>query len=163
MIESGPMSYSVDVAENFQQTFDNFSETYQEVVDRRANSEVGTTRDPLGIRGRYLKIRLHESGVFADTPLVGKYPIYGAEEITVIGGLLYSPDLSIDYHQRTIELPAGLTADELRIRLRTVGNGGIEILDASGEPLRELQGIPPGSLIIVRDSDTKIAERYTVK
>ena len=40
---------------------------------------------------------------------------------------------------------------------------GIEILDASGAPLQALEGVPPGSLIIARNQDTKMAEKYTVK
>jgi hypothetical protein len=160
MIEPGAMSYTVEVAGEFTQTFDNFSETYTEVLDQRNNARVGTTVDKLGVTGRFVQVRLLQSGIVADTPLVGAYPIYGAEEITVTGGLLYSETMAIDYHDRTVALPAGET--DLLAGLRAVAEGTIEVRGADGAPLAE--GVSPsiGDTLIVRDSSQRLVEQYRI-
>jgi len=163
MLEPGAMAYSVETADHFEQTFDRFSESYVERVDRRDNEEAGTTRDRLGITGRFVRVKLHRSGIFADTPMMGKYPIYGAEEITIVGGLLHSETLEIDYRQHIIEIAANLTAIEVAGQLHAVEGGSLEIRHADGALLTEQQVVEVGSLVIARDASGRLAEKYRVR
>ena len=162
LIEAGSMEYSVETAQHFEQTFNVFSETYTERVDGRDNKRSGTTRDTIGAVGRFVQVRLHKSGIFSDTPLVGKYPIYGAEEITVLGGLLYSDKLDIDYQQHTVRIATSLLVGEVRSQLQSVGNRDLQLRDDSGNILQGQARIDAGAQIIVQDVSGRLVEKYTV-
>ncbi|MDE0951149.1 MAG: DUF4982 domain-containing protein [Halioglobus sp.] len=163
LIEPGTMAYSVEIASDFKQTFDSFTETYKERVDGRKNTVQGTTHNQLDIVGRYIRVRLLKSSIFSDTPMVGKYPIYGAEEITIIGGLIYSKEFEIDYQQHRIVIPSGITVSEARTRLHPVAGGSLSFLDSSENVLQEQEEIVDGSLVIARDSGERLAEKYEVR
>ncbi len=160
MIVQGAMTYSVEIAKDFQQTFDVFSETYQEVVDQRNNQRPNTTTDILQTSGRYVRLKLLDSGIFSETPLVGKYPIYGAEEITILGGLLYSGTLAVDYRERSITVPEGTTAAEVLGSLSAVKGGSLELIDIKNQPLQGKMRVSPGALVIARDESGKLIESY---
>jgi Glycosyl hydrolases family 2, TIM barrel domain/Glycosyl hydrolases family 2, sugar binding domain/Glycosyl hydrolases family 2/Domain of unknown function (DUF4982)/F5/8 type C domain len=162
LLEQGAMTYSVDIAADFQQTFDVFSESYQEVVDQRGNQRPNTTQDPLGVTGRFVQVRLHKSGIHSDTPLVGKYPVYGAEEITVLGGLLYSETLEVDYRERSIVLPQSANAEETLKLLQTVKGGSVQLIDSEGKALHGEAQIPAGASAIARNASGSLAELYSL-
>ena len=163
LIEPGPMQYSVETAKQFEQTFDVFAETYTELVDRRDNSQSGTTSDPLGTVGRFVRVRLHNSGILAKTPMIGDYPVFGAEEITVRGGLLYSNELKIDYKQRTVALPGSDTAASIMAKLGVVGEGSLVLLDPTGAALELEDALQGGELVIASDGRGNLAEKYLIE
>ena len=160
LIEPGSMQYTIETAKQFEQTFDVFSESYTEQIDRRNNSEVGTTLDKLGVQGRFVQVRLHDSGIFSDTPIVGRYPIYGAEEITVLGGLLYSDTIDIDYRERSIHPTQAMSHTEFTNSLKTVEGATLELKHASAKKRGEISA---GAYVIVRDGSGTLVEKYTVR
>lgn len=163
MLKEGSMSYSVEVADDFSQTFDEFAESYSEIVDLRNNQRTGTTVDVLDTRGRYVQVRLHESSIFADNALAGSYPIYGAEEITVYGGLLHSDQLAIDYRDRSIAAPDQITVAQLQQRLSVVNGGSLEILDDKAQPATHYAVIQSGYQVIAQDKSNRLSEAYSIR
>jgi beta-galactosidase len=163
-VKSGSMQYRVEIAGDFEQTFDQFSETYELAVDRSGNEEEGPTLDPLGREGRFVKITLLHSGIKSSVPVVGEFPIYGAEEFTVQGGLLYSDSLAIDYVERTVSPPLDIrTVSELASQLRVVSGGRLELLDTDGAPLGPDADLARLHTIKAIGSDERLYELYTVK
>lgn len=159
----GPMAYSVEVAGDFEQTFDNFSETYQEVLSRRDNDNTGTTVDKLGVEARFLRIRLHKTNTFTDAPIVGRYPIYGAEEIFVNGGLLKSESLAIDYLSKTIDKANLKTVAEAMKNLKPTIGGQLQFVDKAGRLLEADSDIPEELQVIAIDKSGQLRERYYLR
>ncbi len=159
----GPMSYSIEAARNFKQTFDNFSETYHQVVDQKSNTEVGVTQDKLGVNARFIRLRLHDTQTFADAPIVGKYPIFGAEEITVVGGLIYSESVPIDYQKKTVTIKSKQNVEDLLNNITPVNGGSVKLLDAQGQVL-DLQGlVPVNAQLIAIDQRGHLKEQYQIQ
>jgi len=159
----GPMAYSVEVAGDFEQTFDNFSETYREVLSRRDNDDTGTTIDKLGVEARFLRIRLHETNTFTDAPVVGRYPVYGAEEIFVNGGLLRSESLAIDYVSKTIDKANLETVADAMKSLKPTTGGQLQFVDKTGRLLEADNDIPEELQVIAIDKSGQLRERYYLR
>jgi beta-galactosidase len=159
----GPMSYSIETARNFKQTFDNFSETYQETVDQTANTDIGVTQDKLGVSARFIRLRLHHTQTFADASVMGKYPIFGAEEISVIGGLIRSNKHSIDYQSKTLSVKGNPSIKELLQQLQTVNGVSIQLLNSQGQPLEPQQPVPKGAQLIAFDNFGQLKEHYNLQ
>lgn len=163
MIEPGPMSYSIETAKDFEQTFDNFSESYQIAVDKTHNNVIGTTTDTLQHEARFVRVRLHNTKTFADAPVVGKYPIYGAEEISVIGGLLKSKTIKIDYKNKTISKGNLLTVKDIFNNIKPITNGTITVVNASNRALTKQDKVDGTSQIIVSNERKSLVERYFIQ
>jgi beta-galactosidase len=162
MITSGPMAYRVETALSHAQTFDTFSESYTEQVDASANSLAGTTHDELDVEGQYLRVKLLKSGIFADNPTTGRSPVYGAEEITVIGGLLHSSEYSVDYQERSISIASPRPVSGVLKDLHPVSGGSLRFFSATGRRLGPQSVVKHGTVVIARDAGGLLAEKYTV-
>jgi len=163
MIEPGAMSYSIEIAKDFEQTFDNFSESYQLAVDKTNNTVIGTTTDKLKREARFVRVRIHNTKTFADAPVVGKYPIYGAEEISVIGGLLKSKSIKIDYKNKTIFKERLNTVAEVFHHIKPISQGEITVVNGENKPLSEQDIIDTNSYIIVKSRTNNLVERYSIQ
>ncbi|WOH38111.1 glycoside hydrolase family 2 TIM barrel-domain containing protein [Thalassotalea fonticola] len=163
MIEPGPMAYSIETANDFEQTFDNFSESYQVVTDKTSNNVIANTTDKLALEARFVRIRLHSTKTFADAPVMGKYPIYGAEEISIIGGLLKSATIDINYKNKTIGKGLLVTVDDINQHIQAISNGSLQVVNSSNEVLSGIQKIDNNTQIVVSNQSGTLAERYYIK
>lgn len=163
MIEPGPMAYSIETAKDFEQTFDNFSESYQVIADKTENNVIANTSDKLAVEARFVRIRLHSTKTFADAPVMGKYPIYGAEEISIIGGLLKSTSIDINYKNKTIAKAQLVTVDDVKQHIQAISNGRLQVVNSSNVSLSGDDEIDKNTQIVVTNQSGTLAERYYIK
>lgn len=163
MLNVGAMAYSIESAKNFKQTFDVFSETYQLVVDQNSNTIAGTTTDSIQQSARFIRVKLHQTATYADAPIVGKYPIYGAEEISVIGGLIYSNEKLIDYKNKYINKASINTVSDIVDKIKPITNARFKVVDQQGKLLVNKALIDEQTQLIITSDNGKIAERYYFK
>lgn len=163
MIEPGPMSYSIETANDFEQSFDNFSETYQISVDKTQNTLSGTTTDNLRLEARFVRVRLHNTKTFADAPIVGKYPIYGAEEISIVGGLIKSGSVKINYKNKTIDRSKLDKVADIFKQIQPITQGTIEVVDANNDPLNKNSLVNKNTQLIVTNKTATLVERYYIR
>ncbi|WP_286272894.1 glycoside hydrolase family 2 TIM barrel-domain containing protein [Thalassotalea hakodatensis] len=160
MLNVGPMAYSIESAKDFKQTFDVFSESYQVAVNQESNTVIGTTSDSIAKTARFIRVKLLKTQTFADAPIVGKYPIYGAEEISVIGGLLKSDTIDINYKNKTISAEKLHTvADALKL-IQPITGGSIKVVNANNTILSNEAMLDKHSQLIVTDKSNTLSERY---
>jgi len=160
-INLAAMSYRVEVAGDFKQSFDDFSEHYQEVVDKSDNAKTGTTYDHLGLEGRFVKVTLLNTKSTVKVPVMGNYPLYGSEEISIVGGLLKSDELEVDYQHKTIKSPTSIQyIGALDKMLTAVSGGHLVYLDAQEQTLTNQDTIADLDSIIVYDEKKVISEQY---
>jgi len=160
MIEPGAMSYSIEIAKDFEQTFDNFSESYQIAVDKTDNTVIGTTTDKLQSEARFVRVRLHSTKTFADAPVVGKYPIYGAEEVTIIGGLIKSDAFDINYKNKTIDKSSLINVADIVNSIQPITGGTLQIVNGNNMILSNEDNIDEHSQLIVTNKSKTLVERY---
>jgi len=157
------MSYSIELAKDFEQTFDNFSESYQVAVDKTNNTVIGTTTDNIQREARFVRVRLHNTKTFADAPVVGKYPIYGAEEISVIGGLIKSKSIEINYKNKTISQSKLRKVADILNHIEPITNGVITVVNANNLPLSKQDDVDNTTQVIVSNATNSLVERYFVQ
>ncbi len=160
---SSPVKYQIDVAGDFQQTFDVFSESYQMVVDGRDNQQEGTVKHKLGVEGRFIKVTILDTDLSVKVPVMGKQPLYGAEEFTVVGGLLHSEEYTVDYPTRTVAISANVDEiKDIEKFLHPVSGGSLHYLSENGIALSNTDKLSSLDAIIASSADGVLTERYQV-
>ncbi len=163
MLNVGPMAYSIESAKDFKQTFDVFSESYQVAVDKEQNTVIGTTSDSIAKKARFIRVKLLKTQTYADAPIVGKYPIYGAEEISVIGGLIYSDALTIDYSDKVIDKHGYNTAAEVLANINSLDEYSITLLNKDQQIIAPNTVITKDTVLVVEQNKGVLREKYQFK
>lgn len=138
MSENGKMLYTIELAKDVALDETVFVETYETVVNQSDNDISHRTLDVINQVARYVRINILDSSYFFDIPLFGKFKLVGATEFSVAGGLLFSDSLDVNYHNKTISLPQGMTIADLRESLQVVDPQYQLLIEHEGAHKREL-------------------------
>lgn len=141
---SGLMTYHVDIAPEETRSFAVFNETYEPALPSRQSDASGHTSDRIGRVARYLRVTITASDFYmmrGGSPYQNK----AITELSVLGGLIHSDEVQIDYRDRTIAA-GGRSAEEVAALLNTAAKDDrIDVQDGA---------------IIVSASDNLRRERY---
>jgi hypothetical protein len=127
---------------------------YQEVASSGVGAVLGNTSDPIGRLGRFVRVNIDSSTVKQTVNLFNRdieFAVNGLLEATVIGGLVVSDVVRIDYAAHTIS-GAGMSNAELMAKCSGVG-GATLVIDGEGDERK----------VVATSSDRKFKEVYTLR
>ncbi|BFM18120.1 hypothetical protein R50073_43030 [Maricurvus nonylphenolicus] len=164
MSENGKMLYTIELAKDVALDETVFVETYETVVDKSDNEISHRTQDDIQKIARYVRINILDSTYFFEIPLIGKFKLVGATELSVDGGLLFSHALDVDYGSHVISIPRGMTMVELTENLQLVSDEYQLLLKQDGQIIDEGQPLTEQQYVVVASKDAVEArkERYAL-
>ncbi|WNL38101.1 glycoside hydrolase family 2 TIM barrel-domain containing protein [Halomonas sp. PAMB 3232] len=117
---TGLLTYKIDTAPQEERSFAVFNETYEPVIDTRDTTETGKTEDDIDRVARYVRVTIQSSDYYmmrGGEPFQNK----GLTELSVLGGLIHSDEVEIDYRAKTIQA-GSRSVEEVAAQLETVSD-----------------------------------------
>jgi Glycosyl hydrolases family 2, TIM barrel domain/Glycosyl hydrolases family 2, sugar binding domain/Glycosyl hydrolases family 2/Domain of unknown function (DUF4982) len=160
--ENGTMKYTVDLASDVTLDETVFFETYQTIIDKTENEVSLRTKDSIEKVGRYIQVNMVDSSYVVDIPFLGELKLFGAAEISVEGGLLFSETLTVDYRRHVISISPGVTAEKLKQQLSTISEEYSLTVEEGGRAVSENQPLTKDYYVVVASNNKGNArkERY---